>query len=234
MKLLSLFGLDARVRRLRVAAEEGALAAEDRVQLLRMAWEAEKQRFKLMLVLAIAVLGLTTVAVALLSVAVVVNFWDTPSRVAAAWSVAAGWMALWVVAALALKRLLSGGESAFAPARREFERDWEWARHHFGFDANDDEDDSAQRAARPATHEALLARIERQRERIMVLEAPAPAGEAGAPPADESPAAAALRIARDHPVASGVAAAAVVAVVGPRRLLRWGAFIAPVLWRMRG
>jgi len=234
MKLLSLFGLDARVRRLRIVAEEGALAAEDRVQLVRMAWEAEKQRFKLMLVLAIAVLGLTTVAVALLSVAVVVNFWDTPSRVAAAWSVAAVWIALWVVAVLALKGLLGGGKSAFAPARREFERDWEWARHRFGFDARDDEDDSAQRAARPATREALLERIERQRERIMVLEAPASAGVPGAPPADESPAAAALRIARDHPVASGVAAAAVVAVVGPRRLLRWGAFIAPVLWRMRG
>jgi hypothetical protein len=30
-----------------------------------------------------------------------------------------------------------------------------------------------------------------------------------------------------------VAAAAVVAVVKPRRLLRWAAFVAPVLWRMR-
>jgi hypothetical protein len=64
MRLLSLFGLDARIRRLRIAAAEGALAAEDRVQLLRMAWEDEKQRLKLMLVLVVAVLGLTTVTVA--------------------------------------------------------------------------------------------------------------------------------------------------------------------------
>ena len=47
MKLMSLFGLDARLRRLRIAAGESAIAAEDRAQLVRMAWEAEKQRFKL-------------------------------------------------------------------------------------------------------------------------------------------------------------------------------------------
>ena len=89
MRLLSLLGLDRRLRRLRIAAAEGAMAAEDRVQLLRMAWEEEKQRLKLVLVLAIVLLGLTTIAVALLSVAVVVHFWDTPQRTTAAWSVAA-------------------------------------------------------------------------------------------------------------------------------------------------
>ncbi|MFS2163888.1 phage holin family protein, partial [Variovorax sp. Varisp62] len=88
MRLSSLFGLNARIRRLRIAAAEGALAAEDRVQLLRMAWEDEKQRLKLLLVFSLAVLGLTTVTVALLSVAVVVHFWETPHRIAAAWSVA--------------------------------------------------------------------------------------------------------------------------------------------------
>jgi hypothetical protein len=34
-------------------------------------------------------------------------------------------------------------------------------------------------------------------------------------------------------VAAGVAAAAAVVVIRPKRLLRWAAFIAPVLWRMR-
>ncbi|RZI75096.1 MAG: phage holin family protein [Variovorax sp.] len=232
MKLLSLFGLDARLRRLRIAAGEGALAAEDRVLLLRMAWEDEKQRFKRMLVLVIAVLGLTTVAVALLSVAVVVHFWDTPSRVTAAWSVAAVWIALWLIAALALLAMLNGAKSAFAPTRREFERDWAWAQRRFGLGAEGDEDDS-QPHARPATQEELLARIERQRQRLAVLEMPAPSPAPGVPPPDESPSAAALRIAKQHPVASGMAAAAVVAVLGPRRLLRWAALMAPVLWRMR-
>ena len=236
MKLMSLFGLDARLRRLRIAAGEGALAAEDRVQLVRMAWDDEKQRLKRMLVLVIAVLGLTTVTVALLSVAVVVQFWDTPSRVAAAWLVAGVWIGLWLIAVLALVSTLQSAKSAFAPTRREFERDWEWAQQRFGLGGEHDEEEddaAATPSPRPATQAELLARIERQRQRIAVLETPAPAPAPGVPPPDESPAAAALRIAREHPVASGVAAAAVVAALGPRRLLRWAALIAPVLWRMR-
>lgn len=232
MKLLSLFGLDARLRRLRIAAAEGALAAEDRVQLVRMAWDDEKQRFKRMLVLVVAVLGLTTVTVALLSVAVVVHFWDTPHRITAAWTVAAVWIALWLAAALALLSTLQGAKSAFAPTRHELERDWAWMQQRFGFGVDDEADDAA-RPVRPATQEALLARIEGQRRRIAVLETPAPRPEPGVPLADESPGAAALRIAKQHPLASGVAAAAVVAVLGPRRLLRWAALAAPVLWRMR-
>ncbi|MEO5738892.1 MAG: phage holin family protein [Variovorax sp.] len=234
MKLMSLFGLDARLRRLRIAAGEGALAAEDRVQLVRMAWEDEKQRLKRMLVLVIAVLGLTTVTVALLSVAVVVHFWDTPGRTTAAWSVAGVWIGLWLCAVLALMSTLQSAKSAFAPARREFERDWEWAQQRFGLaGGRDEEDDAAASPPRPSTQAELLARIERQRERIAVLETPAPAPAPGVPPPDESPAAAALRIVRQHPVAAGVAAAAVVAALGPRRLLRWAVLIAPVLWRIR-
>ncbi|WP_213953951.1 phage holin family protein [Variovorax sp. dw_954] len=229
MKLLSLFGLNARIRRLRIAAGEGALAAEDRVQLVRMTWEAEKQRYKLMLVLVIAVLGLTTVAVALLSVAVVVHFWDTPNRIAAAWSVAALWIVLWVIAVVKLVKAMTDAKTVVADTRREFERDWQWARHRFGLDSHDDEE----QPERSATLEELMARIEHQRLRIMTLEAPDPEPAPGTPPPDESAGAAALRIAREHPVAVGVAAAAVVAVLGPRRLIRWTGVIAPVIWRMR-
>ena len=230
MKLLSLFGLDARIRRLRIAAGEGALAAEDRVQLVRMAWEEEKQRYKQMLVLVVAVLGLTTVAVALLSVAVVVHFWDTPNRIAAAWSVAALWIVLWLIAVVKLMKAMTGAKTVVAETRREFERDWEWTRHRLGLDSHDGEE----RPERPATREELMARIDHQRLRIMTLEAPDPEPAPGTPPPDETAGAAALRIAREHPVAAGVAAAAVVAVVGPRRLIRWTAVIAPVIWRMRG
>jgi uncharacterized membrane protein YqjE len=228
MKLLSLFGLDARIRRLRIAAGEGALAAEDRVQLLRAAWDEEKQRYKQMLLLVVAVLGLTTVAVALLSVAVVVHFWDTPNRIAAAWSVAALWIVLWLIAVVKLLQAMTGARTVVAETRREFDRDWQWARHRLGLDSHDGEE----RPERPATREELLARIERQRLRIMTLEAPDPEPAPGSVP-DESAGAAALRIAREHPVAAGVAAAAVVAVLGPRRLIRWSAVIAPIVWRMR-
>ncbi|MBD9668259.1 putative membrane protein YqjE [Variovorax paradoxus] len=240
MRLLSLFGLDARLRRLRIAAAEGALAAEDRVQLLRMAWEDEKQRLKLMLVLVVAVLGLTTVAVALLSMAVVVHFWETPHRIAAAWSVAGVWVLLWLGAALGLFLTLRNASNSFIPARREFERDWAWVQDSFGLGKDPDQDEEAPRPRRPATREELLARMERQRERIATMQGAGPARPAAAtgasseaPPVDESAAAAALRIAREHPVATGVAAAVAVAVLRPKRLLRWAAFIAPVLWRMR-
>ena len=240
MRLSSLFGLNARIRRLRIAAAEGALAAEDRVQLLRMAWEDEKQRLKLLLVFSLAVLGLTTVTVALLSVAVVVHFWETPHRIAAAWSVAGVWIVLWLAAAVGLLLTLRNASNSFVPARREFERDWAWVQDRFGLGKDPEQDEEAPRPPRPATREELLARMERQRERIATLqggrEQAQPAGGSGegeAPPPNESAAAAALRIARAHPVATGVVAAAAVVVIRPRRLLRWAAVISPILWRMR-
>lgn len=237
MRLRSLFGLDARIRRLRIAAAEGALAAEDRVQLLRMAWEDEKQRLKLMLVFVVAVLGLTTVAVALLSMAVVVNFWDTPYRATAAWSVAGVWIALWVVAAVGLLLTLRNASSSFIPTRHEFERDWAWVQDRFGLGKDPEQHEDEPRPARPATREELLARMDRQRERIATMQGgretqPASAS-ADAPPPNETAAAAALRIAKAHPVATGVVAAAAVVVIRPKRLLRWAAVIAPILWRMR-
>ncbi|MCR6476576.1 phage holin family protein [Variovorax sp. ZS18.2.2] len=236
MRLLSLFGLSGRIRRLRIAAAEGALAAEDRVQLLRMAWEDEKQRLKLMLILVVAVLGLTTVTVALLSMAVVVHFWETPYRVTAAWSVAGVWIVLWLGAAAGLLLTLRNASNSFIPARQEFERDWAWVQDSFGL-GKDPEDEEAPRPARPATREELLARMAIQRERIATLQGGREAQPAGtgreAPPPNETATAAALRIARAHPVAAGVAAAAVVVVIRPKRLLRWAAVIAPILWRMR-
>lgn len=234
MRLLALFGLDARVRRVRAAIGEGALAAEDRVQLVRMAWDDEKQRLKRMVLLGIVAVGLTTVTVALLSMAVVVHFWDTPQRTAAAWWVAGAWSVLWIAAVVAFLSTFREASNAFVPARRELERDWEWFQDRFGRD----EQEPVPREPRPATLEQLLERIETQRHRIARLQAGADMRHREeavdeAPPPDESATAAALRIVRKHPVAVGVATAAAVVVLKPRRLLRWAAFLAPVLWRMR-
>jgi uncharacterized membrane protein YqjE len=234
VRLLALFGLEARVRRVRAALGEGALAAEDRVQLVRMAWDDEKQRLRQVLLLIIAVIGLSTVAVALLSVAVVVHFWDTPQRIAAAWSVAAVWIALWLVALVALVSTLRNASASFEPTRREFERDWDWLHSRF---SSEPSGDKAPREPRPATREGLLRRIELQRERVAELQARADARSGGvaanAAPPDESAAAAVVRLAREHPVATGVAVATALVVIRPRRLLRWAVFLAPVLWRMR-
>ncbi len=234
MRLLALFGLDARVRRVRAAVGEGAIAAEDRVQLLRMAWDDEKQRITRIVALGVAVTGLTTVAVALLSVAVVVHFWETPNRIMAAWLVAGVWILLWLAAIVACMVTLREATSAFAPARQELERDWLWLQGRF----RRNDADSAPRDPRPSTREELLERIEAQRQRIARLESGAESRQPeeavdDMPPADESATSTALRIARKHPVAVGVATAAAVVVLKPRRLLRWAAFLAPVLWRMR-
>lgn len=230
MRLNDLFGLKSRLRRLRILAGEGALAAEDRAQLLRLAWDEEKKRLQSMLVLGVAVVGLTTVAIALLSVAIVVHFWDTPHRTTAAWVLALVWTALWAGAVLALVGAMRKS-SAFSSARQTFERDLEWFHDRFG---SDDDEETASRAV-ALSGDQLMARIERQRQRIATLEAASTgAGEAPIPVSDETASAAAVRIAREHPIATGVATAAVIAVLGPRRVVRWAAVIAPVLWRMRG
>lgn len=234
-KLLSLLGLDARIRRLKIAAGEGALAVEDRAQLLQMAWQEEKQRFKSTVLLVVAVLGLTTVTVALVSMAVVVNFWDTSYRVTAAWSVAGVWVLLWLAAVLSLIGTLRGAAGTLDTTQKAFERDWEWVQNRLSVGKGTPTSDDTPRPRRPATRDELLARIDRQRQRVAVMKAARDdvRPEQGNVPADETPKQTAIRLAREHPVATGVAAAVVIAVVKPGRLLRWSALLAPVLWRSR-
>ena len=227
-RLLALTGLDGKLRNLRVAVGETALAAEDRAQLLHMAWEEEKRRLHLITLLVVAVMGLTTVAVALLSVAVVVHFWETPQRVAAAWSVAGIWVVIWLgVLAWLLKTMRSKSEG-IELARNEIARDWHWVQAQIGARPRD----PALREPRPATRSELLARMERQRERILRLQNPPPGS--GAAAGQKAPLGAMLtQTVREHPVATTAAALGVVAVIGPKRLLRWAAWVAPILWRMR-
>ena len=231
--LLSLLGIDRRLRRARIALGEGVIAAEDRAQLLRMAWDLRKRYLKSALLLAVAVTGLTTVMVALLSVAVVVHFWDTPYRATAAWLVAALWLVLWLVALITLARQLKRGLGAFDPVRDAFERDAEWL--HLQFRHGDAA--SARPSRRPETMNELLARIELQRERLATLrDEPASSGAQAAAsnaPPDETPTEAVVRLAREHPVAAAAVTVVVVSVVGRRRLVRLGAWLVPILWKMR-
>ena len=175
--LSAILGIRSQLRRLRILIGEGALAAEDRAELLRFAWEDEKRRLR--------------------------------------------WM-------LGLVSATARASTAFEPVRREFDRDREWLRHSLGRKGRA----MVPREPRPVTREELLARIEKQRVRIATLEAAA-RGVGEVPGAPESTSAMAMRIVREHPVATGVAAASVVAVLGPRRLVRWASVIVPVLWRMR-
>jgi uncharacterized membrane protein YqjE len=78
MNWLSILGLEALVARWRANVIEAAIAAEDRLDLARLEWQDLKHRLQQVLVLTIVVAGLTVVALIMLSLAVVVHFWDTP------------------------------------------------------------------------------------------------------------------------------------------------------------
>ena len=227
-RILAFTGLDSKLRNVRVATGEGALAAEDRAQLLRLAWEEEKERLHLITLLVIAVMGLTTVAVALLSVAVVVHFWDTPQRVAAAWTVAIVWAVVWLGFLVWLLKALRSKSQGIELARHEFARDWHWIQAQIGSRPRD----PALREPRPATRDELLARIERQRERILTLQNP-PRGSGAASPSQPPLSTLVTQTVREHPLATAAVAAGVVAAVGPRRLLRVATWALPILWKLR-
>ncbi len=124
MNWLSLLGLESLVTRWRANVIEGAIAAEDRMDLARLEWQDQKQRLQQMLVLTIVVAGLTVVALIMLSLAVLVHFWDTPHRTLVAWLVAAVWTVGWAAALMSLVSVVQKAGNGFALTRREFAQDW--------------------------------------------------------------------------------------------------------------
>ena len=124
MNWLSLLGLEAFVARWRANVIEGAIAAEDRLELARLEWLDQKQRLQQMLVLLIAVTGLTVVTLVLVSMAILVQFWDTPHRVMVAWVVAGVWLVVWCAAIIKLVSVARSTGSGFALTRRELSQDW--------------------------------------------------------------------------------------------------------------
>ncbi|MBW8464684.1 phage holin family protein [Acidovorax sp.] len=124
MNWLSLLGLESLAARWRANVIEGAIAVEDRVDLARLEWADLKQRFQQLLVLTIVVTGLTVVALIMLSIAVLVYFWDTPQRTLVAWLVAGVWTLGWVAALVALVSVAQRAGNGFALTRRELAQDW--------------------------------------------------------------------------------------------------------------
>ena len=124
MNWLSLLGLEAFVARWRANVIEGAIAAEDRLELARLEWLDQKQRLQQLLVLFIAVTGLTVVTLVLVSMAILVQFWDTPHRVMVAWVVAGVWLVAWCAAIIKLVSVARSPGSGFALTRRELSQDW--------------------------------------------------------------------------------------------------------------
>lgn len=124
MNWLSLLGLEGLAARWRANVIEGAIAVEDRADLARLEWADLKQRFQQLLVLTIVVTGLTVVALIMLSIAVLVHFWDTPQRTLVAWLVAGVWSLGWVAALVALVSVAQRAGNGFALTRRELAQDW--------------------------------------------------------------------------------------------------------------
>ena len=124
MNWLSLLGLDALAARWRANVIEGAIAVEDRMSLARLEWNDQKQRLQQMLVLTIVVAGLTVVALIMLSLAVLVHFWDTPHRTLVAWLVAGVWTVGWAAMLMSLVSVLHKAGNGFALTRRELAQDW--------------------------------------------------------------------------------------------------------------
>lgn len=125
MNWLSVLGLDAWVARYRAAMIEAALAGEDRVQLAKLEWKQQRNRLQAIVVLAIALGGLTVVAMVLLSLAVLIHFWDSPDRATVAWVIAAVWVAAWAGVLWALLTALRKSRSPFLQTRAELARDWQ-------------------------------------------------------------------------------------------------------------
>ena len=73
MNWLSILGLEAVAARWRANVIEGAIAAEDRMELARLEWQDQKQRLQHMLVLTSLVAGLTVVALIRVTLGVLVH-----------------------------------------------------------------------------------------------------------------------------------------------------------------
>jgi len=124
MNWFSLLGLEGFVARWRANVIEAAIAAEDRMDLARLEWQDLKRRLQQLLVLTIVVGGLTVVALTMLSLAVLVHFWDTPQRATVAWLLAGGWTIVWAASLATLVIVGQRAGSGFALTRRELAHDW--------------------------------------------------------------------------------------------------------------
>ncbi len=125
MNWIALLGLESLVARWRANMIEGAIAAEDRLALAHLEWQEQKRRLRYLGIFTMAFAGLTIVAMVMLSLAVIVHFWDTPQRTMVAWLVAGGWLLAWAGALWTLLSLARQAGQGFALTRHEIVQDWQ-------------------------------------------------------------------------------------------------------------
>ncbi len=125
MDWIALLGLDAWLARWRVLLAEGVIAAEDRLALAQLEWLEHKRHLRRVLVLGLVVTAITVVTLLLLSLALLVQFWDSPHRALVAWLLAGAWTVVWVASVLALLSAVRRTGHAFALTRQELHKDWQ-------------------------------------------------------------------------------------------------------------
>jgi uncharacterized membrane protein YqjE len=124
MEWLSLLGLSAFVDRWRSYAIEAAIAAEDRTTLFRLELREYKRSLAALIGLALGLAALTVVMLTVLSLAILVQFWDSPDRITVAWVVAGLWVAIWVLVASLLASMARKAGDGFPMTRKELANDW--------------------------------------------------------------------------------------------------------------
>lgn len=122
---LALLGLDGTAAHWRSLLGEGRLAAQDRLALAQLEWAEEKRRLAVLAALALVCFALLVAALVAVSLALLVQFWDTPARTLVAWLLAGGWLLLCAVAAALLLARLRRASRAFALTRHELCQDWQ-------------------------------------------------------------------------------------------------------------
>ncbi|MEG0975916.1 MAG: phage holin family protein [Comamonas sp.] len=125
MNWMSLLGLEDTVARARSLMNEGAIAAEDRMDLLSIEWQETKKNIVWMLVMGLVVAGLTIVALTLLSGAIIITYWDTPSRLFVTWLVAGFWGLLWFGIVIFLWKTAKKATNPFQLTKSVLKTDWQ-------------------------------------------------------------------------------------------------------------
>lgn len=121
---LSILGVDALVARWRANVIEGAIAAEDRLELAKLELLEQKSRLIRLVVLGAVLVALTIVTLTVLSIALMAHFWDTPQRLTMVWTVAGVWLVLWAGVLAWAYATLRKANNPFALTRNELVQDW--------------------------------------------------------------------------------------------------------------
>ena len=129
MNWISLLGLDALMARLRAAVIEAAIAAEDRADLAKLEWQQYQSRLILTAGLVVALGGLTVIAAVMLSIALLVTFWDSEHRLLVAWLIGGGWLILWALVFFALRSVGRQLANPLNLTRSELLADWRALKH---------------------------------------------------------------------------------------------------------